>query len=96
MHFWTRQGSNGAGNGSAVNGAYNNCGGSSTGIPKEPDNFGSSQHHAAIGLTGWLSGKTMLGVAGEWNDIIGSSSLYFVIEFNSGVGVNDVKKFLWN
>ncbi len=91
FHFWTGQGSNGSGNGYAVGGAYNNWGGSSTGVIKEPDNFGSGQHHAAIGLTGWPSGSTMLGIAGEWNDIIGTSLLYFIIEYNAGVGMNDVE-----
>lgn len=90
--FWTGQGANGANNGTAVGGAYYNWGGTSTGLPKEPDNFGSGQHHAAIGLTGWPSGTTMLGVAGEWNDIIGSSLLYFVVELESGTGINDNNK----
>jgi len=90
LHFWTGQGSNGTGNGSAVGSYYNNWGGSSTVTPKEPDNFGAGQHHAAIGLAGWPSGTTMLGIAGEWNDIIGSSLLYFVIELNSGTGINDI------
>jgi len=89
IHFWTGQGANGAGNGAPVAGAYNNWGGTSTGLPKEPDNYGAGQDHAAIGLAGWPSGTTLLGIAGEWNDIIGSSLLYFVIEKETGVGIND-------
>lgn len=84
INFWTGEGSNGAGTGAAVGGAYINWGGTSTGVVKEPDNFGAGQHHAAIALNGWPSGTTMLGIAGEWNDIIGSSLLYFVIEKDSG------------
>lgn len=83
INFWTGQGSNGAGNGASVGGAYYNWGGTSAGTPKEPDNYGQGQHHAAIGLAGWPSGTTILGIAGEWNDIIGTSLLYSVIEKDS-------------
>ena len=86
-NFWTGQGSNGSGNGAPVGDAYYNWGGTSTGTPKEPDNWGAGQHHAAIGLAGWPAGTTMLGIPGEWNDIIGSSALYFVIEYDEGVGI---------
>ena len=89
VHFWTGEGANGAGTGAPVGGAYHNWGGKSTGTPNEPDNFGAGQHHGAIALTGWPAGTTMLGIAGEWNDIIGSSLLYFVVEKDSGfVGVS--------
>lgn len=82
-NFWTGQGFAGTGDGVSINGNYNNWGGKSTGISKEPDNFRSEQHHAAIGLAGWPSGTTMFGSAGEWNDINGSNLLYYVIEKNS-------------
>lgn len=88
INFWTGLGVNGSGNGSVVNGLYVNWGGTSSGTQNEPDNFGSGQNHAAIGLAGWPSGTTMLGVPGEWNDIIGSSSLYYVIE-KSNVAINE-------
>jgi len=88
-HFWSGQGTNGTGNGTAEGGSFFNWGGTSTGIPKEPDNYGAGQHHAAIGLAGWPSGSTMLGNAGEWNDIIGSSALYFVIEYDSGASIEE-------
>lgn len=87
IHFWTGEGDNGANNGVAVGGAYYNWGGTSSNSPHEPDNYGSGQHHAAIALAGWPSGTTMLGVAGEWNDIIGSSLIYFVIEKNNTTGI---------
>ena len=61
-----------------------NWGGSSTGTVKEPDNFGEAgQDGAAIGLTGWPAGSTALGSPGEWNDIIESSKLYYIIEYDS-------------
>jgi len=82
-NFWTGQGSNGSGNGTAVSGAYYNWGGTSTGTVNEPDNYGAGQHHAAIALAGWPSGSTNLGIASEWNDIIGSSELYYVIEYST-------------
>jgi len=83
LNFWTGQGANGAGNGAANGGAYYNWGGTSTGTPNEPDNYGAGQDNAAIGLAGWPAGTTILGIASEWNDIDGSSLLYFVIEKNS-------------
>ena len=79
--FWTGQGAAGTGGGNAVGGAYVNWGGKSSGSIKEPDNFNGDQDCGAIALAGWPSGTTMLGVAGEWNDIICSSEIYFVIEY---------------
>jgi hypothetical protein len=89
INFWTGQGANGANNGTPVDDAYYNWGGTSTGTPREPDNYAGSQHYAAIGLSGWPSGTTNLGIAGEWNDIIGSASLYFIIEYDSGSGAQN-------
>jgi hypothetical protein len=90
-HFWNGQGTAGAGGGSSVGGLYHNWGGKSTSTVKEPDNSGIGQHHGAIALAGWPSGTTFLGIAGEWNDIIGSSLLYYIIEKKSSVGVNEEK-----
>lgn len=82
-NFWTGQGANGANNGFAVDESFINWGGTSTGLPKEPDNYGSNQDNGAIALAGWPSGTTSLGIAGEWNDIIGSSSIYYVVEYST-------------
>jgi len=79
--FWMGQGAAGAGGGSAVNSAYINWGGSSTATIKEPDDYGSYQDGAAIALSGWPNGTTLLGITGEWNDISISNELYFVIEY---------------
>ena len=78
-NFWNGEGSAGAGGGSAVGGSYINWGGSSVGPPKEPDNW-NNQDAAGIGLTGWPTGTTLLGIAGEWNDISITNLMYFVIE----------------
>ncbi|PLX07873.1 MAG: hypothetical protein C0596_09030 [Marinilabiliales bacterium] len=86
--FWIGEGSNGAGDGSAEGGAYINWGGTSGGTPNEPDDYSSGQDHGAIGLAGWPSGTTMLGSPGEWNDIIGTSLLYFVIEIDETSSIN--------
>lgn len=92
INFWTGQGLNGANNGDAVDGAYYNWGGTSTNNAKEPDNW-SGQDQAAIGLKGWPSGSTALGRPGEWNDIIGSSKLFYVIEYDSlSSGINSQQK----
>ncbi|OYU97361.1 MAG: hypothetical protein CFE21_03455 [Bacteroidetes bacterium B1(2017)] len=92
INFWTGQGANGLGNGIAVNGRYFNWGGKSTGTPNEPDNYAPFQNHAAIGLAGWPAGSSMLGKAGEWNDIQGSSLLYYVIEKTGATGLLDLPK----
>lgn len=89
FNFWTGEGDNKANNGSAIGGAYFNWGGTNTGTPHEPDNYGSGQDNAAIALAGWPSGTTMLGIAGEWNDIIGTSQLYFIIEKNNSTSIQD-------
>ncbi len=82
-NFWNGQGAAGANDGSAVNGAYINWGGTSTGTPNEPDNFFMAQHAAGIGMDAWPfgSGGTH-GIAGEWNDIEASNDLYFIVEYN--------------
>jgi len=89
LHFWTGQGANGANNGVVVGGAFVNWGGKSTGTMREPDDYGNNQDCAAIGLAGWPAGTGLLGIAGEWNDIISSSLLYYVVEYDSlvtGIG----------
>lgn len=57
----------GARNGNPVNGRYNNWG-------NEPDDY-QGQDALGIALTAWP-----FGVAGEWNDIDESNSLYYLIE----------------
>lgn len=80
-HFWTGQGAAGTGGGAAFGNAYVNWGGKSTATIKEPDNFNDDQNCGAMAMAGWPSGTTVLGSASEWNDIICSSEIYFVIEF---------------
>jgi len=69
--------------GSAVNGLYNNWG-------IEPDDF-NGQDAAGIALTDWP-----FGVAGQWNDVDTSNTLYYIIEYATGgtefvinAGLND-------
>jgi hypothetical protein len=57
--------------GSVVGGLFNNWG-------NEPDNFGSGQDGLAIALTDWP-----LGVAGQWNDVAETNTLFYVIEYDS-------------
>lgn len=91
--FWNGQGAAGTGGGSAVGNAFVNWGGKSTGTIQEPDNFMTStdQDGAAIALAGWPSGTTMLGIAGEWNDIAITNAIYFIIEKNN-TGLNEINK----
>ncbi len=81
--FWSGQGAAGAGGGTAVNNAFVNWGGKSTGTINEPDDYGSQQDAAAIALAGWPLGTTMLGIVGEWNDIALTNAIYFIIEKNN-------------
>lgn len=83
MNFWNGQGAAGAGNGSVANNAFIYWGGANTSTYNEPDDYGSGQDYAAIGLDGWPGGSGSLGIAGEWNDIAGSNTLYYIIEFDS-------------
>ncbi len=87
--FWTGQGAAGAGGGAAVGGAFVNWGGKSTGTIKEPDNYAGNQDGAAIALRGWPGGSGALGIAGEWNDIAVTNSIYFIIEYETGIGINE-------
>ncbi len=59
--------------GSAFGGLYSNWG-----RPREPDNYLGQQHAAGIALNGWP-----YGVAGEWNDVTPSNTLYYLVEFNA-------------
>jgi hypothetical protein len=84
-NFWMGQGSSGAGGGVAVNSSYENWGGTSLGGAEEPDDYLGIQDCGAIGLATWPHGS-----AGEWNDISGLNSLYYVIEYDDTVtGINN-------
>ena len=76
-NFWNGQGIAGTGGGSAVGGAYNNWGNAFGETPNEPDNSGN-QDAAGIALEAWP-----FGTPGEWNDIIITNNLYFIIEYGT-------------
>jgi len=61
-------------NGTPVNDLYNNWGG-------EPDNW-NNQDGLGMALTSWP-----YGVPGQWNDVDDGNTLYYVIEYNSNVGL---------
>jgi len=71
----------GARNGSTVGSLYNNWG-------NEPDDF-QGQDALGIALTGWP-----FGIAGEWNDVDESDTLYYIIEYpvSTGLQINREKK----
>ena len=74
--FWT-----GGRTGAAANGLYANWG--RAGTSQEPDNSGSNQNRAAMGITAWpASGTNKIGQPGEWNDIRESNTLAYIIEFD--------------
>lgn len=76
--FWTGQGAAGANTGTVVNNSFVNWGGKSTATIQEPDDFNSNQDGVAMALGTWP-----FGIAGEWNDIAETNSIYFVIEYNT-------------
>lgn len=92
-NFWTGKGASGGGGGISVEGLYNNWGGASVSFGdlssrKEPDDYNQNQDGCAIGLNGWPSGSGTLGIAGEWNDINITNTLYFVIEYDAASNIN--------
>ncbi len=82
INYWIGEGVYGSNDGAPVDEIYNNWGGTTLEVTNEPDNWGAGQDYGAIGLSGWPSGSGNLGSAGEWNDIRGSSSIYFVVEYD--------------
>ncbi|CAN5432647.1 hypothetical protein BH09BAC5_BH09BAC5_01080 [soil metagenome] len=84
INFWTGQGTAGAGGGLAIAGNYNHWGGTSQGTAEEPDDYIGIQDCGAIGLNTWPHG-----IASEWNDISGLNNLYFVIEYDSLLGIDE-------
>ena len=82
VNFWMGEGTNGAKNGRVMLEAYNNWGGTSKGKPVEPDNFAQVQNCAGMALVGWPLKTSSIGIAGEWNDLICSTLLYYVIEYD--------------
>ena len=67
----------GTSTGSPVGGLFNNWG-------NEPDDY-SGQDALGLSLNGWP-----LGVAGEWNDVKHTNDLYFVVEYSTIIGFDDL------
>lgn len=75
--IWTVDGSafwQGESDGAAVEGRYNNWGSLDEG---EPNNYGE-QNYGVIAISSWIFGSE-----GEWDDVAGSSALYYVVEFDT-------------
>lgn len=81
-NFWNGQGLAGAGNGTVVLSQFINWGGKSNSSIQEPDDFNSNQDGAAMAVSAWP-----YGIAGEWNDIALTNSIYYVIEYNNTLGI---------
>ena len=78
--FWS-----GSAFGSATNSAYTNWG-TTGGTQNEPDNYLGNQNGLAIGLNAWPTTDPSgfgYGVAGQWNDIEDTQSLFYLIEYNT-------------
>lgn len=84
-NFWNGQGIAGQGNGRPVEGYFVNWGGASSHVYAEPDNFGNNQNAAAMALEPWPKNMGGLGIAGEWNDIALTNTIYFIVEYDVSV-----------
>ncbi len=67
----------GTSTGTPIGGLYNNWG-------NEPDDF-QGQDALALSLNGWP-----LGVAGQWNDVDHTNTLYFVVEHSAVLDIEDI------
>lgn len=76
QQFWS-----GGTGGASVGGLYSNWGRSTDEVQHEPDNA-SNQDAAAMALTRWPIGSGSLGQASQWNDLIATDELYYIIEYN--------------
>ena len=74
--FW-----DGGVDGSPVDGLYSNWG-------NEPDNVGD-QDGLAIALTQWPIGSGSIGAASQWNDLIVNDPLYYLIEYDTLLSINE-------
>lgn len=52
----------------------------------EPDNYNGMQDHLGLALEQWPYATGSIGAAGEWNDVNGSNSLWYVVEFDGLYG----------
>ena len=100
--FWS-----GTASGSVQNSAYTNWG-TTGGTQNEPDDYQAGQpgqDGLAIALNAWpthLTAGQGLGVAGQWNDILDSESLYYLIEHDTVLSnaapaqIEDSRVFVYN
>ncbi|MCX6856891.1 MAG: hypothetical protein NTV80_18530 [Verrucomicrobia bacterium] len=68
--------------GTVQNGLYENWGFNN--IDAEPDNFGGTQNRAAMAVERWPADAAPgdeIGNAGQWNDIRGANTLFYIIEY---------------
>lgn len=72
--FWQ-----GNASGNPVGGLYSNWG-------NEPDNF-SEQDALGLALTQWPLASGSLGTASQWNDVDQDNTLYFLVEYQSSLGL---------
>ncbi|HJV27042.1 MAG TPA: lectin-like protein [Aromatoleum sp.] len=71
-------------NGTAVSAGFQNWGSGTRG--SEPDNFNGNQDFLAMGVGKWPAPSGGIGVAGQWNDLSGSNTLWSVIEWDGLIG----------
>jgi len=80
--------------GASAGGLYNNWGRDVDETLHEPDNSGN-QDAAAMAITGWQLGSGNLGQSSQWNDLLATDALYYIIEYDNQVEIvlNELKAF---
>lgn len=73
--FW-----NGKKTGNAVSGLYSHWGKNTNLVQSEPDDVGD-QDALGIALTRWPIGSGSLGQTSQWNDLIATDALFYIIEY---------------
>jgi hypothetical protein len=75
--FW-----DGLADGQAVGGLFNNWGRSTDQVQHEPDNWNNIQDAGALAIERWPTDTGSLGQPSQWNDIDGTTALFYVIEYD--------------
>lgn len=102
--FWS-----GTASGSATNSSTYTNWGTTGGTQNEPDNYQTAvndyQDGLAIALNAWPTSQPVgsgLGIAGQWNDILDSETLYYLIEHDTVLSnaapaqIEDSRVFVYN
>jgi len=89
QQFWL-----GGTGGVSVGGLYSNWGRGTDEVQHEPANA-SNQDAAAMALTRWPISSGSLGQTSQWNDLIATDGLYYIIEYDNTIPEEKEKKLFF-